>query len=183
MDTLGVVESKSIAAGVALADVMVKASEVTLARAATVCSGRYLIFVTGDREAVATAVQTARNTQKRLSGSFVLANIDEQVLKILKAPAPTVEQGAIGIVECRTVSSGIAASDIAVKRADIRLCRLVAGQGINGKSYFVVNGGTAAVEEAVRAAQEALGTEIIDTAVIPGPDASVLRAVTGVVRM
>ena len=139
MDTLGVVECKTIASGVRLADAMVKSADVTLVRASTICSGRYLIFVSGTREAVATAVHTAGEDGTRLSGSFVLANIDAQVLDVLKSPRPASAEGALGIVECRTVSSGVAASDAAVKRADVRICRLAAGQGINGKSYFVLS--------------------------------------------
>ena len=59
MDTLGLVEVRSIAAGAELADRMVKAAEVELLRAATICSGRYLILVAGDRQAVDTAVGAA----------------------------------------------------------------------------------------------------------------------------
>ena len=51
MDTLGVVESRSIAAGVELADGMVKVAQVDLVRASTICSGRFLIFAAGDRAA------------------------------------------------------------------------------------------------------------------------------------
>jgi microcompartment protein CcmL/EutN len=182
VDTLGVVESRTIAAGVILADAMVKAADVVLLRASTVCSGRYLVFVSGDREAVATAVQTARDSQARLSGSFVIANVAPQVLEILKGPVLCSDGGALGVVECRTVSSGIAACDAAVKRADIRLRRLVAGQGINGKSYFAFSGDVAAVEEAVAAVREALERDVIDSAVIPRPDEAVVKAVTGAMR-
>ena len=43
MDTLGVVELSSIAAGAELADGMVKVADVELVRAATLCSGRFII--------------------------------------------------------------------------------------------------------------------------------------------
>ena len=43
MDTLGIVDSRSIAAGTALADSMLKAAAVTLVRASVVCAGRLLI--------------------------------------------------------------------------------------------------------------------------------------------
>ena len=181
VDTLGIVESRSIAAGVTLADAMLKAASVDLLRASTVCSGRYLIFVSGDRAAVATAVQEARVSQARLSGSYIIANVSAQVLAVLKGPVPC-PGGALGLVECRTVSSGIAACDVAVKRADISLCRLVTGQGINGKSYFAFSGEVAAVTEAVNAAKDIFERDIIDVTIIPRPDKAVVNAVLGAMR-
>ncbi len=181
VDTLGVVESRSIAAGVALADVMVKVAQVELARAATICSGRYLIFVTGDRQAVETAVETARQSGRVLSGSFVISNISQVVLGALRRSAPA-EGPALGIIECRTVSSGILAADRAVKRSAVQLARLVAGQGIHGKSYFVLSGDVASVEEAAEAARDVLGRHLVEAVVIPRPAASVINALTGSAR-
>ena len=182
MYTLGVVESRSIAAGAALADGMVKAANVELVRAATVCSGRYIIHVSGDRQTVATAVQLARESGYALTGSFVIANISSQVVDALKKAFPARGGDAIGVHGCRHVSSGIAAADVAVKRSSIRLLRLITGQGINGKSCFVISGDVASVEEAAGAAGLALGETLIEVVVLPRPDASVVRALTGGVR-
>ncbi len=180
MDTLGVVESKSIAAGAELADGMVKAARVDLVRASTICSGRYLIFVAGDREAVGTAVAFARDSGRSLMGSFVISNISPLVLDALKKSAPAEDGDALGVVECRAVSHGVAAADAAVKRSRVRLLRLSTGQGINGKSYFVLGGDVASVREAVDAATAALGDKLVETVVLPRPDASVVAALTGV---
>lgn len=183
MDTLGVVESRSIAAGIELADGMVKAANVLLVRASTVCSGRYAIYVTGDREAVGTAVDFARKSNRALAGSFVISNISPQVLEVLKHSALAREGEALGVVECRTVSAGVMAADSAVKRSAIRLLRLVTGQGINGKSFFVAAGDVASVEEAVGAAKEVLGRNLVEAVVLPRPDATVVQAVTNGVRL
>lgn len=182
MDTLGVVESRSIAAGVELADGMVKIADVELVRASTICGGRYLIFVGGDREAVETSVRFARESGRVLLGSFVISNVSPQVMDALKRGAPAEQGEAIGVVECRTVSSGVDAADHAVKRSIIRLLRLVTGQGINGKSYFVISGDVASVREAAEAARTALGDKIVEIVVIPRPDASVVKALTSGVR-
>ena len=182
MDTLGVVESVSIAAGVLLADGMVKAADVELVRASSLCSGRYLIHVSGDREAVSTAVRLARDSGRPLIGSFIISNVSEQVLAVLKKNFPSEDGKALGLVECRAVAPGIMAADCAVKRSAIRLLRLVAGQGINGKCYFVFNGDVAAVREASEAACAALENRLIASVVIPGPDPSIVRAVTGGTR-
>jgi microcompartment protein CcmL/EutN len=182
MDTLGIVEARGIAAGVELADAMVKAADVELVRAGTVCSGRYLIQVAGDREAVDTSVRLARESGRALAGAFVLANVSPQVLAALRGPSAHEDGDALGVVECRTVSGGVAAADSAVKRSAVRLLRLVAGQGINGKSYFVIGGDVASVEEAAEAARSALGRDLLDAVVIPRPSPEVVRSVTRAAR-
>ena len=176
------VESKGIASGVILADGMLKVADVALVRASTICSGRYLIQVSGDCAAVETAVAWARASGRPLAGSFVISGISSQVLDALRQVAAAREGDALGVVECRTVSSGVAAADVAVKRADIRLLRFVSGQGINGKSYFVISGDVASVTEASDAAAAALGRDLVEAVVIPRPTASVAKALTTGVR-
>ncbi|WP_320172215.1 BMC domain-containing protein [Maridesulfovibrio sp.] len=176
MDTLGIVESKSIAAGIQLADAMMKAADVELVRAAPICSGRYLIFVSGNRAAVGASVDAAVNYGHRLMGSFVISNLSPEVAAVLKKNVPLEHVQAVGVVECRSVSSGVAAADAAVKRSGIELARFAAGQGINGKSYFVMSGDVAAVQEAADAASAVLGKNLVEAVVIPGPDASVVKA-------
>ncbi len=179
MDTLGVVESKSIAAGVALADGLVKAAGVTLLKAATICAGRYLILVGGDTEAVETAVAYARDSSYSLTGSFVITNISPQITAVLKNGRPAEHGEAHGGVEGRNGASGLAAADRAVKKSAVRLLRLVAGQGIMGKSYFVVGGDVASVTEAVEAATGFLAENLIQAVILPVPDESVVTALTG----
>ncbi len=182
MDTLGVVECKSIAVGAKLADEMMKAGQVALVRAGSVCSGRFLIYVAGQCEAVKTVVEYARSFEQKLVGSFVLSGISPQVLAALKKSVRAKDGDALGVVESRIVSSGVAAADLAVKSASVTLLRIVSGSGINGKSYFIIGGDVAAVAEATEAAQKALGKDLIGVEVIAGPDSSVVDALTGTVR-
>ncbi len=182
MDTLGVVECRSIAAGVEVADGMMKVADVELVRASTICSGRYMIHVAGDREAVSTSVRHAEESGRALKGSFVISNVSRQVLEVLKKDASIGTVEALGVIECRSVSSGVAAADVAVKRSAVDLARLVTGQGINGKSYFVICGDVASVEEAAGAASAALGKNLVEAVVIPRPDASVVKSLIRGVR-
>lgn len=182
MDTLGVVELNSIAAGVELADGMVKVAGVELVRAATLCSGRFIIYVSGDREAVETSVNFARAEQKRLTGSFIISNVSPLLTAALKKSDMAERGEALGVVEGRFVSIGINAADIAVKKAEVRLLKFVAGQGITGKSFFVLGGDVAAVREAVEAASAALGDKLVEAVVIPSPAEAVAKALTGGVR-
>lgn len=176
MDSLGIVEAKTIAAGVALSDAMMKEADVELIRASTICSGRYLVFLGGDREAVSTSVKYAQDSGRSLTGSFVISNVSSQLLAALKRDEPAYEGGALGVIESRNVSSGIVAADSAVKHSDIQLLRLVTGQGINGKSYFVISGDVASVEDAAETARVALGKYLVDSVVIPRPDKAVVRS-------
>lgn len=182
MDTLGIVESRTIAAGVELADGMMKVADVELVRAGTICSGRYMIYVSGDRAAVSASVKFAEESGRPLKGSFVISNVSPQVMAAIRKESVLVGPGAIGIVECRGVSAGINAADHAVKRSAITLAKLVAGQGINGKSYFVMSGDVASVREAADAAQTALGKDLVEAVVIPRPDASVVKTLVRGVR-
>lgn len=176
MDTLGIVETKNIAGGVELADAMMKGAEVQLIRASTICSGRYLIFVAGDREAVSTSVKLAQDSGRSLIGSFVISNVSEQLIAALQRDGVAHEGGSLGIIECRNVSSGVAAADSALKHSAIQLLRLVTGQGINGKSYFVISGDVASVREATETAESVLGKNLVEAVVIPRPNASVVRS-------
>lgn len=182
MDTLGIVEAKTIAGGVQLADEMMKAAAVELVRASTICSGRYLIFVSGDRAAATAAVDVALQSGRSLTGSFIISTVSTQLLAVLQRDVFAYRGGALGVVECRNVSSGIFAADAAVKRSAIALLRFVAGQGINGKSYFVMDGDVASVQEAALTAESVLGKNLVESVVIPHPDASIVRSLVKGVR-
>lgn len=182
MDSLGLVECRTIASGADLADGMVKSAQVELVRASTICSGRFLIYVSGDRQAVENAVRFAQDSGRKLSGAFVISNISPQLVQALKKADPAQPGDALGVVESRAVAVGVAAADKAVKRSAVRLSRLVTGQGITGKLYFIVSGDVASVREAVEAATEFLEDALVDAVVIPRPDQSVLGALTGAGR-
>lgn len=179
MDTLGLVELASIAAGSELADGMVKSADVELLKAAPICGGRFLVQVAGDREAVETSVRFAQNSGRKLLDCFVVSNVAAQVIEALKKPQPAQPGDALAVVEAKNVSSGIEAADRAVKRSRVTLVRLVPGTAIMGKSYFVLSGDVAAVREAALAARAALGDKLIESVVIPRPDAAVFKALTG----
>lgn len=176
MDTLGIVETRTIASGVLLSDVMMKEADVELVRASTICSGRYIIFIAGDRDAVATAVKSAEDSGRSLVGNFVISNVSPQLLHVLQKGSVAHPGGALGLVECRNVSSGVVAADSAIKHSNVQLLRFVTGQGINGKSYFVLGGDVASVKDATETAESILGKNLIESIVIPRPNDSVVRS-------
>lgn len=184
MDTLGIIDSRSIAAGAELADIMLKAAPVTLLRGAVVCAGRFLIIVEGDREAVHTAVRAAEDAAKAaelsLAGSYVISHVSPQVAGALRRQPATIYGSALGVIESRHAADSVIAADSAVKRAHVGLARMVLGQGVGGKSYFVITGAVEDVREATAAAVEQLGKNLVRDVVIPQPDAAVMQAMTGI---
>ncbi|OQY11287.1 MAG: propanediol utilization protein [Desulfobacteraceae bacterium 4572_19] len=179
MDTLGLVESRSIAAGALLADHMVKKADVKLLKASTICPGRFMIHIEGERDAVETSVLFARNFDFSLAGSFILSNVSSQVILALKQKHEIKYGDAVGIVESKTAVSGIVAADKAVKQATVKLARLVTANGICGKSYFIISGNTSSVEEATEVSKEILGNNLIEAVVLSSPDPYVVSALTG----
>lgn len=173
-DTLGIVECRTIATGVSLTDAMLKAAPVKLLRAATVCSGWYLVFIAGDRDSVETSVALAADLKRGLLGSYVLSNISPQVMDALERPSEAEPGDAIALIEARTSSIGVAAADKAVKDAPVRLIRLVPGEGITGKSYFVLCGTLSAVEAGAEAAHAVLGKYLVDSVILARPEEALL---------
>lgn len=180
MPALGLVETAGIAAGVALADRMVKAAQVNLIQATTICSGRYMIQISGDQAAVEAALAVVADSPARIIGQYLLPQVSDEVLAILQRPAGVRLGQAIAVIESRTVISGIAGADAAVKAAAVGLARLVTGQGINGKSYCVLCGELSSVEAGVRAAVDVIANNLIDTTILAAPDQAVLHELTRV---
>lgn len=180
MPALGLVETAGIAAGVALADRMVKAAQVNLIQATTICSGRYMIQISGDQAAVEAALAVVADSPARIIGQYLLPQVSDEVLAILRRPAGVRLGQAIAVIESRTVISGIAGADAAVKAAAVGLARLVTGQGINGKSYCVLCGELSSVEAGVRAAVDVIANNLIDTTILAAPDQAVLHELTRV---
>ena len=172
--TLGLVETRTIARGVALTDAMVKAAEVTLVKGGPICSGRYMIQVAGDEAAVGAVLDVAE--KENPVALCRVSRVDGQVLAALKKPQPMGPGMALGLLESRKSVTGIAAADAAVKAARVILARLTLARGINGKSYLVVGGDTSAVTAAVEAGAQALGKDLVDQLVIASPDPATVAA-------
>ncbi|WDP90334.1 MAG: BMC domain-containing protein [Desulfobacter sp.] len=180
LDTLGLVETRTIASGARLLDIMLKRGEVDLLQAGAICSGRFLIRVTGARDAVKAAV-TAVVEDPAAVDTFIISRISARVIRALKTRTMPEPGQALGLVESRRSASGIAAADAAVKRADVTLVRLAVARGINGKSFILVAGNLAAVAEAVEAACLHLDKDLLDSTVIPNPDRRAAEALAGTI--
>lgn len=169
--TLGMLEFTSIAKGIEIADVVLKAAEVELIVCRTICPGKFMILITGEVGAVEEALENAEKQSKGfLINSFLLPNVHEDIIQSLKSKIKVVPNVAIGVVETTNVVSGIFILDKALKAAEVKLFKLSLGMAIGGKSYFVIYGDVSSVEEAIKEALRAIDEKkIVSSIVIPAP--------------
>lgn len=155
---IGMVEYKTVSAGITAADAMVKTSEVNIIEAQTVCPGKYIAIITGDLSAVKAAVDNPKEMHGlHLIDSFVLGNPAlESIFPAIYGAAHIEDVSALGIMETCDASSIIVAADEAAKTAIVDSTELRIARGMCGKSYMLLTGEVAAVEAAIEKAKEAI---------------------------
>lgn len=177
---IGMIEYKTVSAGVVAADAMVKTSDVSIIEAQTVCPGKYIVIITGDLSAVDAAVHTAKiQHENQLISSFVLGNPHESIFPAIYGATQIEEVSALGILETYDAASMIVAADEAAKTAIVDLIELRLARGMCGKSYMMLTGEVAAVEAAIERAKQAVGKEgmYLDSSVIAHPDKQIRDAI------
>lgn len=179
MVTIGFLELNSIAKGVEAADAMLKAAEVCLLAAHPSCPGKYHILVSGEVAAVQASVEAGA----AVGGAFVIdqlviARIHPQVIEAINLSTLPDGINAVGILEFFSVTASILGADAAVKAADVTLLEIRLGTGIGGKSFVVLTGEVAAVEEATRcgAACAAETGLLVSRVVIPSPHPDIFKS-------
>lgn len=173
---IGMVEYKTVSAGVTAADAMVKTSEVSIIEAQTVCPGKYIVIVSGDLSAVNAAVENAKTLHgKHLINSFVLGNPHESIFPAIYGATSIEDVSALGIMETYDATSIIVAADEAAKTAIVDLIELRVARGMCGKSYLMLTGEVAAVEAAIERAKSVVAKDgmFLDSSVIAHPDAQI----------
>ncbi len=172
MKAIGMVEYKTVSTGIRAADLIVKTADVELIQAQTVCPGKYIILYTGDLSAVKASTDASKKQYgEALIDSFVLGNPHESLFKALTCTADIERIAALGVIETFTGASAIVAADHAAKTAEVTVFEIRVCRGMCGKSYVLLSGSVAAVEEAVASSVGKLKDEgvVLDYAVIPAP--------------
>lgn len=170
---IGMIEYRTIAAGITAVDTMVKTSAVSIVEAQTVCPGKYIAIVSGDLSAVRAAVDAVKEQQpKFLINSLVLGNPHESIFPAIYAASDIKDVAALGILETYDATSIILAADQAAKTAIVELIELRIARGMCGKSYFLITGEVSAVQAAVDKAQASIKESgmYADSSVIAHPD-------------
>ena len=143
METIGFLELNSIAKGVEAADFILKAAEVELLFAKPVCPGKYNVLFCGEVAAVTASLEAGERAAEH----------------------------AVGVMEFYSITAAVDAADAAVKAAEVDLMDVRLGTGIGGKSFVVLTGDVAAVNEAVKAGVATAEEQgfVVSSVVIPNP--------------
>ena len=170
---IGMIEFKTVSAGITATDRMVKTASVKLLEAETVCPGKYIALISGELSAVKASVESAKNYRpEEFIDSFVLGNPDESIFPAIYGSTHVEDAKALGILETYDASAIIVAADTAAKTAMVELIELRIAKGMCGKSYMLITGEVAACEAAIEKAKMTVGESgmFLDSSVIANPD-------------
>lgn len=172
--SIGLIEFKSIAKGIAATDEMMKAANVSIILASSLCPGKYISMITGDVAAVETAIEVGVTVGDIFCiNHFVISNVHESIFPAITGTASYDQIKAIGIVETMSAITSIMAGDIAAKSASVDIIDIRMARGLGGKGFVVISGDVSAVQSAVQSCEDQLKDtgDIVATTVIPSPNA------------
>lgn len=180
LNSIGLIEVSSIAVGYVAQDAMLKAADVHLLLARTICSGKYLIVVGGDVAAVSAAADAgAGRCHGALIEKRVITHVHPDVfpaigLSVELAPG---RARALGVIETFSASSIIDVADAVAKCADVTLFRLHLAMALGGKGFVLLTGDVASVEAAVTAGAKVAADDgiLVGRAVIAAPSKELFR--------
>ncbi|NUQ82267.1 MAG: BMC domain-containing protein [Bacteroidetes bacterium] len=176
--SIGLIELSSITAGYQAADVMLKSANVNLMLSRTICSGKYMVLISGEVAAVKTAVENACAEVKFfLIDHFVIPNVDPSVLRGISGQSTATFLDALGICESFNIAALIEAADQAVKSASVDLIELRLAMALGGKAFFSVTGDVSSVKTAVETGAAVLTEKgaLVNKLVIAQPRPELMR--------
>lgn len=185
IEAVGIVELTSVGLGMAAQDAMLKAADVKLMLARTICSGKYIVAVTGPVAETTSAVDAGVDTiPDGLIDHAVIAQVDRDVFRALgqaiELHVPIAGDGprpkALGVIETYTGVSVLEAADRAAKAANIDLVKIHLAMALGGKGYLMMVGSVADVQTAVAAGAEVVRAKglLVSAVAIPGPSPELL---------
>ncbi len=182
IEALGLLELDSIAAGVEVADAMVKMAPVEFVDAFMTTPGKYVVMVHGDPSSVRSSLDAGRAmAHGALLDTLYIPFLHPQVLPALRQEVRLEALDAVGLVETTSVASGVLAADDAAKAAGIRLVHLHVARGIGGKSILLLEGALHDVQAAVAVAAERAraSLRLASTRIIPQPHPDLAARLAG----
>lgn len=180
INSVGLVEVSGVAAGYMVEDAMLKAASVQLLLARTICSGKFLIVVSGDVASVGASVEAgAKVAGASLIEKRHIARVHASVFPALSMSID-VNGGnlrSLGVIETFSASCVIEVADAAAKAADVTLLRIHMAMALGGKGFVLLTGDVSSVEAAVAAGSRIAAEEgmLVGKGVIAAPDKELLR--------
>ena len=177
-NSIGLIELGSVAAGWQCCDAMLKAADVELVLARSICSGKYIVMVRGDVAAVESSVEAGVRTGGFSTiDSFLIPNVHESIFPAISGTTHIDALEALGIIESFSVASLIEGADAAVKSANVRLIEIRLAMALGGKAFVTLTGNVAAVEAAVSSGAASIAAKglLVNKVVIPSPRPELLN--------
>jgi microcompartment protein CcmL/EutN len=159
---------------------MLKAGNIKLLMARSICSGKYLIVVAGDVTSVEAAVQAGGVAAgASLIERRQIARVHPSVLEAISnaVDIDPKQLRSIGIVETFSAASIIQVADEAVKSANVTLLRIHLAMALGGKGFVLMAGDVASVQAAVAAGAKVAGEDgmLVGKGVIAAPSEELFR--------
>jgi microcompartment protein CcmL/EutN len=178
--SIGAIELSSVGIGYQIEDDMLKAANVELLIARTICSGKYLIILGGSVSDVEAAIQTGLTAaDEAIIDHLVIPNVSDAVFPAL-GQSVTIDgndsEDALGVIETFSGTSVLAAADEAAKAARVKLLRIHVAMALGGKGLCLMTGSVSDVRAGVQAAADEArrrGLLVCDV-VIPRPSKQLL---------
>lgn len=179
--SLALVELSSIARGIDTTDRMLKAADVKLVMARTICSGKYMVMVAGDLPDVEASVAAGLACSRECTiDHFVIPDVHPAVFPAIAGTSVSIQRGALGVIEAFSVAALVEAIDLVAKAALVEMvgCRLAMALG--GKAYLTFTGEVEAVRFAMEAGVEVVVRRglLVNQVVIPDPRPELFHALT-----
>ncbi len=173
--SIGTIELSSIGVGYRVQDEMLKAADVEMLLARTICSGKYLVVVGGMVSDVRTAINTGvKAADDAVIDELVIPNVHESVFPAMGQSVVLGEgdDEALGVIETFSGTSIIAAADAAAKAARVKLFRIHVAMALGGKGFCLMTGTVGDVRAGVAAgaAEARQRGLLVSEVVIPRPD-------------
>lgn len=178
--SIGVVEFRSIAIGIGAVDRIVKASEVRIVDARTICPGKYYIIFAGIVSAVKNSMSMVlKESETFIIDSIVLSNVYPQMFAGLNGTTEIKKPGSIGIIETLTSPSIFWAADAAIKATEVDLVEIRIARALGGKNICILNGDLSSINESVRVGIKYPEEKdfLVDYQIIASPHQDLYRAV------
>lgn len=174
LEAIGLIEMTSIGLAYQVEDAMLKAADVELLVARTICPGKYITVVGGEVSSVRASVSAgAEMADESLVEERVIPQVHPAVFPAISLSVILDDKavGALGIIETFSAASAIEAADAAAKAANVELFRIHLAMAIGGKGFILMTGDVAACEAAVAAGAEVAANDgvLVSKVVIPGP--------------
>ncbi|MBN1336531.1 MAG: BMC domain-containing protein [Deltaproteobacteria bacterium] len=170
--SLGLVELSSIARGIETVDRMLKAAEVDLVLARTVCSGKYIVVVGGELDRVeASMAAGVANAAECAVDHFIIQNVHPDVYPALTSTGVIERREALGVLESFSVASLVEAVDRVAKAAPVAVVECRIAMALGGKAFLVFTGDVDAVRASLDAGAEVIEARglLVNRVLIPDP--------------